>query len=157
MIKGFNNGLAFLNAMYLLYDDEEVFTLAGVSHSYIKWYMEEKHGASEEKVFKEVIEVESVEVKKNGFWDEFKLYSQKVWFLTECQNIKSLEFSERRAFYWYHLDHKASIYFGFRNNVPAKNIAHISNLHFIPSEENMKKGRKCFWDHKNEWIRAMAG
>lgn len=50
------------------------------------------------------------------------------------------------------IDHKVSIDFGFKNNIPPDVIAHVSNLRFIPSRENNDKGTKCFIDEHNSWI-----
>ena len=38
------------------------------------------------------------------------------------------------------LDHKFSIYEGFKKDVSPEIIGHISNLHFIPWQENRAKG-----------------
>jgi hypothetical protein len=45
--------------------------------------------------------------------------------------------------YEYHLDHKYSIYEGFKNNIPVKVIASKENLEMIPYLENLIKGIKC--------------
>ena len=45
--------------------------------------------------------------------------------------------------YEYHLDHKYSIYEGFKNDVPIKVIASKENLEMIPYIENLIKGVKC--------------
>jgi len=50
------------------------------------------------------------------------------------------------------IDHKISLDYGFKNNIPAEVIAHVSNLHFIPACENKEKGTKCLFDDDNIWI-----
>ena len=42
----------------------------------------------------------------------------------------------------YHIDHKFSMFDGFKNNTPAYIIGHWSNLHCIPYKENLKKQKK---------------
>lgn len=75
--------------------------------------------------------------------DLFKIYHKEVWKLTEQQPLHTLEGCEKRGFRDHHLDHKTSVWYGFKNNIPAEEIAHISNLRFIPYKDNMLKGRKC--------------
>jgi hypothetical protein len=50
------------------------------------------------------------------------------------------------------VDHKISIIYGFKNNIPVEDIAHISNLRYIPSCENQAKLDTVFVDSFNEWI-----
>lgn len=50
------------------------------------------------------------------------------------------------------VDHKISIIYGFKNNIPAEDIVHISNLRYIPSCENQVKLDTIFVDTLNEWI-----
>jgi len=44
---------------------------------------------------------------------------------------------------FYHIDHKFSIYEGFKNNVPANIIAAKENLEIITEKENCSKQEKC--------------
>lgn len=43
----------------------------------------------------------------------------------------------------YHLDHKYSVYEGFKNNISPKIIGGYKNLEIITSKENLSKGRLC--------------
>jgi transposase-like protein len=43
----------------------------------------------------------------------------------------------------YHLDHKYSIFEGYRNSVDVKVIASKENLEVIPSKENLSKQQRC--------------
>jgi len=72
---------------------------------------------------------------------QYRFYSNQIRRLTE-ENINkySLKDIELRGKDW-HLDHKYSIYDGFKNNVPVYIIAHIQNLEIISQEENSKKQR----------------
>lgn len=81
---------------------------------------------------------------KSSFWKE---YRKKVWEETNKQDLKSLKNYELRGFKNYHLDHKISIFYGFKNNIDYKIIGNISNLKMIPYKENMIKGIKC--NYKN--------
>jgi len=76
---------------------------------------------------------------------EKRLYYIKVWFITESMPIHNLKNFDKRCYYGascYNLDHILPISYGFHNNIPPEKIGNISNLRFIPSEENIKKGFK---------------
>jgi hypothetical protein len=76
---------------------------------------------------------------------EKRLYYIKVWSITESMPIHTLKNYEKRCYYGpscHHLDHVLPISYGFHNKIPPEKIGHISNLRFIPSEENIKKGYK---------------
>lgn len=73
----------------------------------------------------------------------WKAYRRLVWKLTNLQPVSTLENHHLRGFHNYHLDHKVSIWYGWKNNIPADQIADISNLRFIPWMENMRKGVRC--------------
>lgn len=53
---------------------------------------------------------------------------------------------------YYSIDHKISIYYGFKNNIPYTHIAHEDNLRIIKLSDNMLKGKRNFIDNKNKWI-----
>ncbi len=74
---------------------------------------------------------------------EWKKYQKLVKKITETQPIATLAFSDKRGFKSYHLDHKISIWHGFKNNIDPSIIANIDNLEFIPYKDNMRKGIKC--------------
>jgi hypothetical protein len=76
---------------------------------------------------------------------EKRLYYLKVWSITESQPLHILENHGKRCFKGpscFHLDHKLPISYGFHNNIPPEKIGHISNLRFIRSTVNMRKGHK---------------
>ena len=50
------------------------------------------------------------------------------------------------------IDHKVSISYGYKNNIPAKDIAHVSNLRYIPSNINWGKNAENHIDDNNSWI-----
>lgn len=50
------------------------------------------------------------------------------------------------------IDHKISIIYGFKNNIPAEHISSISNLRYISSHLNHKKCASNYIDNLNEWI-----
>jgi 5-methylcytosine-specific restriction endonuclease McrA len=74
-----------------------------------------------------------------------RLFYLKVWSITESQPLHLLKNHERRCFRGvncWHLDHIVPISYGFYNNIPPEKIGHISNLRFIRSTINMRKGHK---------------
>ncbi len=82
-----------------------------------------------------------IEDKDRNNWD---LYKTLVRRITNTQNISSLSNSELRSRAdinpnGYHLDHKFSIYSGFKRNILPIYIGDINNLEFIPISENCKK------------------
>ena len=78
-------------------------------------------------------------------WSAFKLYSSNVWKITQQQNLKLLENFDKRGRNSgeYHIDHKYSIFQGFKDNIPAEIIGSITNLEMLESRENMSKNIKC--------------
>lgn len=82
---------------------------------------------------------------------KFYLYKQKVWQLT---NITCIELTDinTRGFKTFHIDHKISIHYGFKCNIPIEHIANITNLRMLYYKDNMLKGKKCFIDDENKWI-----
>jgi transposase-like protein len=79
--------------------------------------------------------------------NEFNKYKRLVMSETKKNNIKSLPNYNLRGLNGvdgaYQLDHKFSIYEGFKKNVDYKIIGNINNIEFIPWEENIKKGISC--------------
>jgi len=76
---------------------------------------------------------------------EKRLYYIKVWVITESQPLHLLKGHDRRCFRGvncFHLDHIVPISHGFYSKIPAEKIGHISNLRFIRSTVNMRKGSK---------------
>lgn len=74
-------------------------------------------------------------------------YYNAVHKITKQQNIKSLEHYEKRGKSKkgtdnYQLDHIIPISEGFRNNIDPVIIGDISNLRFIPWQENILRNKK---------------
>lgn len=74
----------------------------------------------------------------------FRIYKKKVWDLTEiiCKGLKGIE---KRGFKNHHIDHKISIWQGYKSSIPVEYIASLENLRMIPYKENMLKGRKSVY------------
>jgi 5-methylcytosine-specific restriction endonuclease McrA len=76
---------------------------------------------------------------------EKRLYYIKVWVITESQPLHVLRNYDKRCFRGkdcYHLDHIVPISHGFYSKIPPEKIGGMSNLRFIKSERNMRKGHK---------------
>lgn len=76
-----------------------------------------------------------------GVKNPFKEYRKKVRELTElvAHLIPGIHL---RGFRGYHIDHKISIWYGFRNNFLPEQIAALSNLRMLFHKDNMLKGIK---------------
>ena len=57
---------------------------------------------------------------------KWKAYKKLVWDLTEKQPIHKLPNFDKRGPHNYHLDHKISVWFGYKNNIDPKIIADVS-------------------------------
>jgi hypothetical protein len=86
------------------------------------------------------IEIKTIPLCERELW---KKYRRLCWKITEKQNIKKLPNYCNRGFKNYHLDHKVSIWYGYKNKIDPKLIGSIDNLEFIPCYENQTKGIKC--------------
>jgi len=80
--------------------------------------------------------------------DFYNMYSAKVWFYTNKNDLESIKDYEKRGRIGlkenpFHLDHKFSIKEGFKNNIPAHIIGSIYNLEMIPALDNCSKQDKC--------------
>jgi hypothetical protein len=76
---------------------------------------------------------------------ERERYHSEVWTITG-QNFKKHKHLIENAVLRgndFHLDHIFSISEGFRNNIPAHIIGHVTNLRILPSSENCSKQGKC--------------
>ena len=76
---------------------------------------------------------------------EKRLYYLQVWTITESQPLHVLRNYEKRCFRGascFHLDHIIPIIHGFLNKIPAEKIGSLTNLRFIRSTVNMRKGSK---------------
>lgn len=70
---------------------------------------------------------------------EKKSYYMQVRSLTKKQPLHTLENYQKRGKFTYHVDHIIPIIYGYTNNIPAEQIAHISNLQIITAQENLQK------------------
>ena len=79
--------------------------------------------------------------------DEYKRYKSEVLKMTNRQPIETLDNYSKRGISGldgaYHLDHKYSILEGFNQNINPDIIGNITNLEFIPWEDNVKKRVAC--------------
>lgn len=81
-------------------------------------------------------------------YEDFELYKYRVWECTNKQNIKSLDNYELRgrsdlSNSAHHLDHKYSMFQGFKDNIPPFIIGNICNLEMLYYFDNISKGKKC--------------
>jgi len=91
--------------------------------------------------------------ENKGIWipisdiSEYDLYRKDVWKYTNLNNLSQMANSSKIGLAGadgaYQLDHMYSIAQGFINNVPSNLIGSISNLKFIPWQENIKKQSNC--------------
>ena len=91
--------------------------------------------------------------EKKGMWipledlSDYELYKREVWKYTNLNDLSLLENYDKRALAGtddgYHLDHKYSISQGYINQVSPQLIGSLTNLEFIPWEENIKKQANC--------------
>ena len=76
-------------------------------------------------------------------WDKYKAMVQK---LTNQQPLHLMENNDKRGLCGvkgaYQLDHIIPINYGFKNNIPPKEIASMNNLQIIPWKENRTKSNK---------------
>ena len=75
--------------------------------------------------------------------DKFQEYRNKVGRESARYNLQLLENFDKRGPKEYHLDHKYSVFEGFKNNVPVEIIGHVCNLEMLRYDENTSKGGKC--------------
>jgi hypothetical protein len=84
--------------------------------------------------------------------DDFQYYRHKVYKCMKKfdEQIKKLPNYDLRGQTnkpgAYHLDHKFSIYEGFKNNIPPYIIGNIANLEMIPAKSNISKSSACSID-----------
>lgn len=78
----------------------------------------------------------------------YKKYRSDVMKVTNKQNFNELENNDKKRGLCgvpgaYQLDHKFSIFEGFKEGIEPEIIGNINNLEFIPWEENLNKGSRC--------------
>lgn len=119
----------------------------------------EKYGVSNPMQIKNVAELNHKAMRQtnidSGRWlnfdiikDEYTKYRKQVEYITNQQDWKSLTNSHKRGSIKiegsYHLDHRYSIFQGFKDDIPAEIIGSIFNLEMIPARENScVKLEKC--------------
>jgi len=90
--------------------------------------------------------------ERKGNWiteelvNDFKDYYKMVWRHTNQNDLSALKNFEKRGHAnkgMYHLDHKYSIFQGYKDNISTKTIGSIYNLEMIIGRNNIKKGKKC--------------
>jgi hypothetical protein len=113
----------------------------------LKYYLSLMEKVSEKNSNKEkaVDEKKSERTRKIPVCEKnlWKKYKKLVWDITKQQKIHKLPNFEKRGFTNYHLDHKVSIWYGYKHKLNPKLIGSLENLEFIPYKENMRKGIKC--------------
>jgi len=86
-----------------------------------------------------------------GIWikaedkEGFNGYKEQVRKLTEQnfkKDFKNFKNYKLRGKNW-HLDHRVSISYGFKHNIPPEIIGHIKNLEIIEATKNIKKNFRC--------------
>ena len=75
--------------------------------------------------------------------DKFQEYRNQVGLESARYKLHVLENFDKRGPKEYHLDHKYSVFEGFKNNIPVEIIGHICNLKMLRYTENTSKGGKC--------------
>jgi hypothetical protein len=112
----------------------------------LKYYLSLMEKVSEKNSNKEkaVDEKKSERTRKIPVCEKnlWKKYKKLVWDITKQQKIHKLPNFEKRGFTNYHLDHKVSIWYGYKNKLDPQLIGSIDNLEFIPHRDNMRKGRR---------------
>lgn len=87
-------------------------------------------------------------IKKIHDIESLANYYKKVWFITNSNDLTTLENYELRGRAdiddnAYHLDHIYSISVGYLNDVDPEIIGNIENLQMLPWKENITKGKNC--------------
>ena len=75
--------------------------------------------------------------------DAYALYKSRALAVTRRNNLSVLENYDKRGIVDYHLDHRYSIFEGFKNNIDVEIIGHIKNLEMISYIENTSNHVKC--------------
>lgn len=115
-------------------------------------FWKEKYGVSNPaKNIKIISKIRSV-LEEKGFWiplglqDEKNLYYRNVWIVTELEYKRMKQIIDLMGLRGrgYDLDHKYSIFQGFKDNIPEEIVGSFLNLQILPSSYNRSKGKSCF-------------
>lgn len=79
----------------------------------------------------------------------FNFYRYKCHYTSKKLDLTSLPNYGKND---YQLDHKISIYFGFKHNIPYEIISSIDNLQYISKEHNANKSYCSYVDKFNQYI-----
>lgn len=83
----------------------------------------------------------------------WKKYFKLVWEITRKQNLKSRPGYTTRSIHGYQLDHKVSVWEGWKRGFPPQWIGSYSNLRIVTKEVNMRKGRSSLPKDLNEMLK----
>lgn len=75
--------------------------------------------------------------------DAFAEYRNKVCLESKRYNLNSLANFDKRGPMSYHIDHKYSVFQGFREGISHEIIGHICNLEMLTYDQNTSKGSNC--------------
>lgn len=92
-------------------------------------------------VVREQIQLPNI-IKRRKIDPVKKAYYKKVWEITLANDIVTLMGDKKRGQKDYHIDHKIPISYGFKNNISAEQIGHISNLQPLFWKDNFLKSAK---------------
>ena len=74
---------------------------------------------------------------------DYDRYARIVWKYTRKQDLNSLDNFDKRGVLSYHIDHKFSIFEGFKQGILPQIIGDISNLEMLYYKDNVRKKAKC--------------
>lgn len=114
------------------------------------------------KTLSSLIEQEVIKSPKINTWKkDWKKYKKECWKITKQQSLNTLENYDKRvqsehiikygfdqcmqSENLYVLDHRISIWYGYKNDILPEVIGNINNLKYIPSKHNSLKGIKCIF------------
>jgi hypothetical protein len=75
--------------------------------------------------------------------DAFEEYRNKVYSESKRYDLTSLENFDKRGPLSYHIDHKYSVFQGFKEGVSHEIIGHICNLEMLTYDQNTSKRSNC--------------
>lgn len=110
----------------------------------------------------ECVEIDQKKLKKklrNKYYSEVRRLSKLVapdsisgYDRNNLLTVTKDNFSELQTSDKLVMDHKISVSCGYKHGIPPEVISHVSNLRYIPSKDNNKKGYQCLVDDDNQWI-----